>query len=375
MVGGGCGNQSLGYGTTISGGVGNTTASYYSFQTIAGGFKNIADGFAVVGGGCCNIASASSTISGGYCNKTTSIGNTIGGGASNVICGNTNYLATIGGGGQNLICCNAQYSFIGGGSGNLICNNACYVGIAFGNSNRVLNGSYASVLGGHCNFATGSFSGVVAGQSNCATGCYSSNLGGYTNTASGYVSTALGGWGNCATGCFSSTIGINACSYLYAQNAVSSGQFSATGDAQSATLVVRRSAGALITGATFDLSLDGTGTTNLVIPATSTSWAIKVQYVARVVGVTGSVGAIVLGDSKTQTQEVGVRNVAGTLSILTGSPNSGIAIEDPSMNTAGMSYSVSGGNALAMTFAAPIYAGGGALTIKVVATLTITEVK
>jgi hypothetical protein len=97
--------------------------------------------------------------------------------------------------------------------------------------------------------------------------------------------------------------------------------------------------------------------------------------VARVVGVVGSTGAVVLGDSKTQTQEVGVRNVAGTLSILTGSPNSGIAIEDPSMNTAGMSYSVSGGNALAITFAAPIYAGGGALTIKVVATLTITEVK
>jgi hypothetical protein len=43
------------------------------------------------------------------------------------------------------------------------------------------------------------------------------------------------------------------------------------------------------------------------------------------------------------------------------------------MSTAQMSYSVSGGNALAITFAAPIYAGGGSLNIKVVATLTITE--
>ena len=123
------------------------------------------------------------------------------------------------------------------------------------------------------------------------------------------------------------------------------------------------------------LSLDGSGTTNLVIPATGTSWAIKVQYIARVVGVSGSAGAIVLGDSKTQTQEVGVKNIAGTLSILGGSPNSSIALEDPGMNTAGMSYTISGGNALAMTFTAPIFAGGGTLTIKVVATLSITEVK
>jgi hypothetical protein len=257
------------------------------------------------------------------------------------------------------------------------CNNISSSGrsvIAGGGSNSA-SAYHSSIVGGKSNTSSGSYSIVGGGCFNIASGCYSSNLGGYLNTASGYVSTALGGWGNCATGCFSSTIGINACSYLYAQNSVSSGQFSLVGDSQSSTLIARRAASALTTGSTFDLSLDGTGTTNLVIPATSTSWAIRVQYVARVVAVVGSTGAIVLGDSKTQTQEIGVRNVGGTLSILTGSPNSNIPLEDPSMSTAQMSYSVSGGNALAMTFTAPTYAGGGSLNIKVVATLTITEVK
>ena len=198
---------------------------------------------------------------------------------------------------------------------------------------------------------------------------------GYYNTASGYRSSSLGSIDSTSSATYSSTLGKNASAYLYGQNALASGQFSSTGDSQSSTLIARRAATALTTGSTFDLSLDGTGTTNLVIPATSTSWAIKVQYVARVGAVVGSTGAIVLGDSKTQTQEIGVRNVGGTLSILTGSPNSNIPLEDPSMSTAQMSYSVSGGNALAMTFAAPIYAGGGSINIKVVATLTITEVK
>jgi hypothetical protein len=216
---------------------------------------------------------------------------------------------------------------------------------------------------------------VVAGLSNCATGCYSSNLGGYTNTASGYVSTALGGWGNCATGCFSSTIGINACSYLYAQNAISSGQFSATGDAQSSTLISRRSAGSLTSGATMTLSLDGTGTTNLIIPPTGKTWAVKIQYASRVVGVSGSATGVTNNDSKTQTQEIGVKNIGGVTTILSGSPNNGIALEDPSMNTASMSYSVGASNEIVMTFTAPIFAGGGSLTIKAVATLSITEVK
>jgi hypothetical protein len=82
-----------------------------------------------------------------------------------------------------------------------------------------------------------------------------------------------------------------------------------------------------------------------------------------------------LNDSKTQTQEVGLKNVGGTTTILSGSPNSAIALEDSGMSTASMSYSVGASNELVMTFNAPTFGGGGNLNIKVVATLNITEVQ
>ena len=95
---------------------------------------------------------------------------------------------------------------------------------------------------------------------------------------------------------------------------------------------------------------------------------------ARVTGITGTATGVTLGDTKTQTQEVGLKNIGGTTTILSGSPNNGIALEDPSMNSASISYSVGGSNELTMTFNAPIFAGGGTLVIKVVALVTLTEV-
>jgi hypothetical protein len=280
MVGGGCGNKSLGYGSFVGGGVNNCDCSTNCFGVVVGGVNNR---------------------------------------NGEVTC----------------------YNFTGGGVANI-------------------NASHTSVIGG--------------GQNNCASGTYSSNLGGCGNTASAYASTALGGYGSVACGCFSSTIGVNSSAYLYGQNALASGQFSATGDAQSSTLISRRSAGSLTSGATMLLSLDGTGVTNLIIPPTGKTWAVKIQYASRVVGVSGTATGVTINDSKTQTQEIGVKNIGGVTTILSGSPNNGIALEDPSMNTASMSYSVGASNEIVMTFTAPIFAGGGSLTIKAVATLSITEV-
>jgi hypothetical protein len=207
---------------------------------------------------------------------------------------------------------------------------------------------------------------------NCSFGNYASNLGGYNNTASGYVSSVLGGWGNSATGAYSATIGINACAYLWGQSALSSGQFSAIGDSQSSQLINRRST-TYTTGSTAILSLDGTGTANFIVPPSGKSWSIRVQYVARVTGITGTATGVNIGDTKTQTQEVGLKNIGGLNTILSGSPNSGIALEDASMNSASMSYSTPSNN-LGMTFTAPTFTGGGTLTIKVVALVTLTEV-
>jgi hypothetical protein len=258
-----------------------------------------------------------------------------------------------------------------GGQSNILSGCNSFIGNGLTNC---VSGKFSSVLNGESNKVTGAYSGVLAGLNNCATGCYSSNLGGCGNTASGYVSSTLGGWGNRSTGCFSSTIGINACSYLYGQNTLSSGQFSVNGDAQSSTLVTRKSQGSVVSDGTFVLSLDGTGTTNLIIPPTGKSWAVKIQYVARVTAISGTATGLVLGDSRTQTQEVGIKNVGGTATILSGSPNSSIALEDASMSTAQMNYAVGASQDLQMTFKGPTFTGGGNLNIKVVATLQITEV-
>jgi hypothetical protein len=239
--------------------------------------------------------------------------------------------------------------------------------------NNIINCNTGGYAFGCANTANGTASCSMAlGHNNSATnGSYAF---GYYNTASGYKSSSLGSIDSTSSATYSSTLGKNASAYLYGQNALSSGQFSATGDAQSSTLISRRSAGSLTSGATMTLSLDGTGTTNLIIPPTGKTWALKIQYASRVVGISGTATGVTNNDSKTQTQEIGVKNIGGVTTILSGSPNNGIALEDPSMNTASMSYSVGASNEIVMTFTAPIFAGGGSLTIKAVATLSITEV-
>jgi hypothetical protein len=314
--------------------------------------------------GVCNVAGTERSVAIGQFNNASlssiALGsaNTASGYRSGSLSGCTNISA------------NGRAVIAGGGS-----NSASgYHSSILGGKSNTASGSYSVTSAGRCNRSTADWSSVLGGQSNCATGCYSSNLGGCGNTASGYVSSVLGGWGNCATATYSSTIGINARAYLYGQNTLSSGQFSVNGDAQSSTLVTRKSQGSVVSDGTFVLSLDGTGTTNLIIPPTGKTWAVRIQYVARVTAISGTATGLVLGDSRTQTQEVGIKNVGGTATILSGSPNSSIALEDASMSTAQMNYAVGASQDLQMTFKGPTFAGGGNLNIKVVATLQITEV-
>lgn len=95
------------------------------------------------------------------------------------------------------------------------------------------------------------------------------------NTATGIKAEALGGSANVASANYSSAKGLQAKAELLGASAHASGQFSAAGDAQSITLVARRS----ITGASAqDLYLDGSSA-RLTIP-TNTVWSILTQVVA-----------------------------------------------------------------------------------------------
>jgi hypothetical protein len=136
----------------------------------------------------------------------------------------------------------------------------------------------------------------------------------------------------------------------------------------------------IASGGTFDLSLDGTGVTNLIIPSASTptsAWHVRVDYVASITSITGTATGVTVTDTKAQSQQIAIKRPSsgGLLTILTGSPVSDIAMEDPSMNSAQMTYSAGPSQNIKTTFTAPTFAGGGTVNIKVVAKFSITYIR
>jgi hypothetical protein len=115
------------------------------------------------------------------------------------------------------------------------------------------------------------------------------------------------------------------------------------------------------------------GSDPILLSGTNRSWQVKIKYTAVVTAISGTATGVSVGDTKTQTQEIGVKKVGGTTSILTGSPNNGISLEDPSMNNAQMTYSVGGSQQVIPTFTGPIFAGGGTLTIKINMVMELCE--
>lgn len=185
-------------------------------------------------------------------------------------------------------------SAIGGGNNNSATNN--YSTVAGGTSNQA-TGAQASIAGGNTNTASGSNSFVGGGDSNTGSSTGSSVAGGSSNTASTNAYGAVGGGqSNVASGTYSHIPGgqFNAAdasgsmaSGIYAatkgiigNQARASGRFSAAGDAQRASLVVRRAT----TNATpADLTSDANsgGTNNQLILENNEAAFAKVRVVAR----------------------------------------------------------------------------------------------
>ena len=67
--------------------------------------------------------------------------------------------------------------------------------------------SYAGVVAGQRNTASGAFASVSGGHGNTASGDYTSVTGGWGNTASSEDASVSGGFGNTASGAFSSILG------------------------------------------------------------------------------------------------------------------------------------------------------------------------
>jgi hypothetical protein len=339
VINGFCNTASGSYSTVINGQ--NTTASNtHSFAR--GNFVTASGIYSTASGYCSTASGTSSTVSGGTGNLASGAYTTIGGGLLNSasVCG-----SSIVGGCSNTISGYSVFAFIGSGTQNTI---SCY-------------SDHATLSGGYINNICNAGASVIGG--------------GYCNNiyACGGTSVIGGGCGNVACGQFSAISGgFQAKTYLYGQQANSSGQFSAVGDAQSSYMVARKVA-TLNASGTSIMSLDGTGVTGLIIPdGNNRSWNVTVEWVivCTVLG-TGTSGSLAVGGTHTGTDTFYFIRVGGTSSIS--------AITNVSShNTAGMASSdvtitVGASQELQLTLVAPSTAGTGS-TFRAVANVRVVEV-
>ena len=282
-----------------------------------------------------------------------------------------------------------NYSVISGGNTN---------SIIFGDGNTISGGqsniinstgftSYNAIVGGYSNVANGG--GIVVGGENNTGGGLGSTVFGRLNTSGGQYNSIFG-YAQNLSGNHSFAAGVNNISgasntamisyhgYAYLLGQFVQGTQWAGGTYEGtfqSSVVLATSNPTLTSGATATLSLDGSGTTNLIIPrqgAVVRSWNVTIKYTAVVTAITGTATGVSVGDTKTQNIEIGFKRV-GVTSSLVGAGSYSIAQEDASMNSATLVPTAGGSQQLALTFTAPTFAGGGSLTLKIIAKVELVE--
>ena len=324
-------------------------------QTVRGVNTQVASGgSSVIAGGNSNTAEGTeSVVVGGQGNKALTLQSFIGGGSTNKI--ETAGECAIVGGALNTN--NGVYGFIGAGVQNTVSSTGSV--ISGGQGNTASTGTYATVVGGSTNTSSGQYS----------------TSGGFSNTASGTKSVSFGE-SNTNSASYSFGIGYRTTGYLYGQFQAGSGFFTANSDAQQSSLTARREA-TLTTGGTTVLSLDGTGVTNLIIPdGTNRMWNVQVRWVAVVTAITGTATGVTVGDTKTSTDLLAVAKRGGvtTVSAHTSAGTHVIETTAGSLTAANITYSAGASQEMAITFTGPTFVGGGSVTMRVVAAISLTEV-
>jgi hypothetical protein len=308
-----------------------------------------------------NVTSLAGVIAGGRNNIVTSEHGGVFTGQSNTAGSNSH--ATVVGGKINTS--SGQYS-VSGGNGNTASGQGS---VALGISS-VANGTNAVALGGGSGTLLASGEAAIAlGQQARAEGSRSFAAN-YITKAQGSLSAAFGWYSTVTTdGIYGFAKGYSSKSYLRGQSSLGN-SFSAngSGNAQASQLVARKE-DTLTTGGTTVLSLDGTGTTNLIIPdGNNRAWNVTVEYIG-VCTAAGS-GTTAVGDVVTGTDKFRFKRVSGTSTI--GSVTNIELTQDATMTSAECTYAVGGSNDLQITFAAPTTANS--TTFRVVAKVSLVEV-
>jgi hypothetical protein len=141
---------------------------------------------------------------------------------------------------------------------------------------------------GYLNSATGIYATAFGGAGSSATANDSTVVGGFSNVASGSGSTVLGGQYNDATQSYSFAHGFYAQALIYGKEAHASGRFSADGDAQAGTFVLRSDTTSATAEALTTNNSILAGTTNQIILPNNSAYSFSGTIIARESATDGS---------------------------------------------------------------------------------------
>ncbi len=340
----------------------NTKIASGNYSGILSGYSNTASGTnSIVLGGNNNNSSGNNSITAGQ-----------GSGASG------QYGIALGNGNN----ANGTGSTSSGGASNTASSN--YSTISGGQSNTASTNTHATVVGGLSNVASGPYS-TVGGRSNTVSGDSAACFGSFSSATSNdsfsfgtYCNaTALRsfaqGQNATANAQYSRAMGYYALGYLYGQTTIANGLFSSQSDAQQSLLTARK-LDILTTAATTVLSLDGTGTTNLIIPnGNNRAWNVQIDTIAVVTAITGTATGVSVGDCYRETKQLLFKRIGGTSSIV-GTVDTSAIKSDSGMATASMTVTAGASQQMALTFTGPTFTGGGSVTCRVVSKVSLVEV-
>ena len=286
--------------------------------------------------------------------------------------------------GQNNKTNGSNYETIINGLTNFV--NCPYGTILNGTNNTVNFGTANTIINGSGNTVTGNYS--IASGINCSSSQYSVALG-FQNTASGSYSFVIGdsnaasgnnsvcfGFQNTASGLSSMISGYRGTAYLQSQTTIGNTPQSwgapYYGLSQASNLVSCKLA-TLTTAQTSSLSLDGTGTTNLIIPnGNNRAWNVTIDTIAVVTAITGTATGVSVGHCYSETKQLLFKRIGGTSSIV-GTVDTSAIKSDSGMSTASITISAGASQQMALTFTAPTFAGGGSVTCRVVSKVSLVE--
>jgi hypothetical protein len=320
------------------------------------------------------VASANTSFIGaGSGNRNNSNSSFIGSGVSNTITNNNQLIQGdfIGAGNNNVINLSNGKNVIVGGTNNTIDNFSQNDFIGGGLGNYIAGGvDYSVITGGQSNTNSAIRSVINGGQTNTTSGIFATTNGGNNNTSSGQYSSILGGQNGTASASFSAILGgLRGNAYLYGQKAHASGRFSIDGDAQGSEAILRLVDG-FTDAQTKEIYLDGSSLR--ITGPTNSAMTVNIDIVAIVTAISGTATGVTVGDMFSQNEICAYKNIGGTGTVV--GSHSIHKLHDASMAACDTAFATTGA-ALQVNFLGPNFAGGGTVTLRIVAKARIVETR